>query len=76
VERYDHHCPYVNNCVGYRNHIFFYFFLLFTFSMLVFTIVITSLALKSDFEEHRWHFMHEFESKTYFTVLAIIEFVI
>ena len=23
VERFDHHWPYLNNCIGYRNHIYF-----------------------------------------------------
>ena len=28
VERFDHHCPYLNNCVGYRNHVYFLFYVL------------------------------------------------
>lgn len=30
VERYDHHCPWINNCVGIKNHRDFMLFITFT----------------------------------------------
>ncbi|CDW75853.1 dhhc zinc finger domain containing protein [Stylonychia lemnae] len=45
VERYDHHCPWINNCVGYRNHCYFYIYIvsLLTYMITVFFILVTSL---------------------------------
>lgn len=49
VEGFDHHCPFMNNCIGYKNHGSFLLFLLFSF---FYTIAVLGEAVWSGYRAY------------------------
>ena len=47
VSKYDHHCPWINNCVGARNFGFFYLYLMLTLAYLLSNIILGGTQLNA-----------------------------
>lgn len=45
---YDHHCPWINNCVGANNHFVFYLFLVSLLFEFILQFVMQSIHLTSN----------------------------
>ena len=47
VERFDHHCQWINNCVGVRNHSWFYMYI-FSLEAYLLMVVVYGIICKSN----------------------------
>ena len=45
IEGMDHHCPWTTKCVGKRNKVWFYLFIVSSVGLLVYVIVILFITL-------------------------------
>jgi len=74
IERFDHHCPWINNCVGIGNHHYFITFILSVLALLV-TVLITigSMITIADFstEDNHLCFLTVFDQSWYHSTVLI-----
>ncbi|KAL1918354.1 uncharacterized protein VTP21DRAFT_3014 [Calcarisporiella thermophila] len=51
VLKMDHHCPWINGCIGFGNYKLFVLFILYTAILCVFTVATTAVEVAQDFEQ-------------------------
>lgn len=71
VERFDHHCPWINNCVGIKNHGIFYAYILMTIAYIMLVIAISSMVIYYTFVDD-----HMFDGKVSYYDVTIINYLI
>ena len=82
VERYDHHCPWINNCVGAKNHNWFllyltaqYLLLLNSLALTVYSVIVYqshSTPTEEEMQSFLYHGSWQFNKDYFYSAAGIV----
>lgn len=71
VEHFDHHCPFINNCLGYRNHKYFMIFIV-SYSLFLFAVLLETMRHFTEVCLHKQTIKQCIKSETLMFVVLIL----
>ncbi len=79
VENFDHHCPWLGNCIGKNNYYFFFIFLIFVNVFVISNLFISIVLMikkgqSSKMKNIKDQFIFIFKNEYYSLILAFLSF--